>query len=223
MSEASSHPGKGMREPRLTQRNYLVQSNLSKLLKDSIKCLPSGRRLQILDCGCGEKPYLPFFKSVSSLYVGIDVTKGHADIIGSVEKLPFKDSHFDLALCTQVMEHVASPQDLIDEIYRVVKKNSFLFLSTHGIWPVHAAPNDFWRWTDLGLKKMLAKFSTIKIHECGGSVASFFQIMNLYLPTIPHIRPILSVLLNVMGQSLDARFGGRSARLIVNYLAIAKK
>lgn len=224
MEQASFHPGKGKREPKLTQRNYLMQSNLARLLKSSVQCFLTEKDLLILDCGCGDKPFLPFFEGRYSIYVGIDVTQGkYMDVVGDVEKLPFKGCLFDAVLCTQVMEHVFSPKRLIDEIYRVLKSGGFLFLSTHGVWPVHAAPHDFWRWTDLGLKRMLANFSMVKIYECGGNVASLFQIMNLYLPTIRYVRPLISLFLNKMGESLDNRFRGRSAKLVINYLAAAKK
>jgi SAM-dependent methyltransferase len=224
MNHASSHHGKGMREPKLTQRNYLIQSNLTRLLRTCIHRFLSGKDLQILDCGCGEKPYLPFFENISSLYIGIDRTRGkQVDIVCDVEKLPLRSQYFNVVLCTQVIEHVTSPETLINEIQRVLKNDGYLFLSTHGVWPVHAAPFDFWRWTDFGLKKMLEDFSMVKIYECGGNIASFFQIMNLYLPTIPYLRSILSLFLNIIGESLDNKFRGKSAKLIVNYLAIAKK
>ena len=121
-----------------------MRSNLARLLRDNVQRFLSGKTSQVLDCGCGDKPFFPFFEDLSSLYIGIDVTREKKiDIVGDVEKLPFKAHSFNAVLCTQVIEHVFYPEILIDEIYRVLKSGGLLFLSTHGVWPVHAAPNDF--------------------------------------------------------------------------------
>jgi ubiquinone/menaquinone biosynthesis C-methylase UbiE len=197
---------------------------LTNLLKENVQQLPSGKNLLVLDCGCGQKPYFPFFESKSSLYVGIDREKTkEVDVLGDAESLPFKDSLFDVVLCTQVLEHALSPSTLIDEIHRVLKKGGFLFLSTHGVWPVHDPHFDFWRWTHLGLRKMLVKFPTVRLYNCGGGIASFFQMVNWYVPNTRYVRPFIAFFLNKIGESLDHRFGNKVSKIIVNYLAIAKK
>ena len=222
----SLYSGKERREPKITQRNYLVLKYLAHLLRGNVQRLLSEEKdLLILDCGCGNKPYFPFFENMSSLYIGIDLRRTkYVDVVGDTEKLPFKESLFDVVLCTQVLEHTLSPSTLIDEIYRVLKRNGFLFLSTHGVWPVHDPSFDFWRWTDLGLKKMLAKFPIVKIYESGGRIASFFQIVNLYVPRFVMLGPLISLFLNKMGECLDNRFGDKiPTNIIVNYLAVARK
>ena len=225
MKQNFRYSGKERLEPRLTQRNYLVLKYLANLLRENIAQLPSEKGLVILDCGCGNKPYFPFFENISSVYVGIDLWRSkYLDVVGDVEKLPFNNSSFDVILCTQVLEHASSPLALVDEIYRTLKPHGFLFLSTHGVWPVHAAPFDFWRWTDSGLKKMLERFSIVKIYECGGSVASLFQIVNLYVPRIAYVSSLVSLFLNKMGEYFDNVFRNKvSTKLIVNYLAVARK
>ena len=220
-----SHPRKTQREPRLTQRNYLIQASLVRRLKGVIHRHLSGKaNLLILDCGCGDKPYYPFFEGISRLYVGVDRRRGeYVDVIGDVQQLPFRDDLFDVVVCTQVIEHIPHPQTLVNEIHRVLKCGGLLILSTHGVWPVHAAPNDFWRWTDFGLRRLLEGFSLVRVYECGGNIATFFQIANLYMPSIPHLRPLLSAILNKLGEYLDQKFRGRAAQLIMNYLAVAEK
>lgn len=149
----------------------LLRDNIQRYLSDH-----SGKDVKVLDCGSGaiSKPYLPLFRGMSSLYVGLDLRGGAADVVGDVQKLPFKGSMFDAVLCIQVLEHVVSPAEAVGEIYRVLKPGGTLFLSTHGVWPVHDVSFDFWRWTDLGLKRILSSFSTVGLYECGGHVASLF-------------------------------------------------
>lgn len=72
------------------------------------------------------------------LYPGINFK------IADVHKLPFKNETFDLAICTEVLEHVGSPKSALLEMKRVLKENgqavlefdsgSFLFTITWFVW-----------------------------------------------------------------------------------------
>jgi len=52
----------------------------------------------------------------------------------------------------QVLEHVRDVPAYLAEARRVLKPGGRLFLSTHGVWPYHPHPTDFWRWTADGLR-----------------------------------------------------------------------
>ena len=225
MKQTSYAPSKERREPKPIAKSYLHLHYLAKLLRMNIQQLLSGKDLLILDCGCGKKPYFPFFKNSSFLYVGIDLKRSkHVDVVGDVQKLPFKSCLFDAVLCTQVMQDVIHPKMLLEEIHRVLKDQGFLFLSTPGVWPVQ---DDFqlWRWTDLGLKKMLDRFSEVKIYECGGNITSLFQLINFCVPEIRYVSHVIWFVLNKTGEFLDDRFRPKESfpRLTTGYLAVARK
>ena len=59
---------------------------------------------------------------------------------------------FDCVLSSQVLEHVTDPQRYLTEARRLLKPGGSLIVSTHGIWPYHPDPTDFWRWTADGLQ-----------------------------------------------------------------------
>lgn len=44
------------------------------------------------------------------------------------QKLPFKDNEFDLALFIRVIHHIEEPEEVIKEIYRVLKPGGFLVI-----------------------------------------------------------------------------------------------
>lgn len=46
------------------------------------------------------------------------------------ESFPFEDNQFDMVLFTEVIEHLLNPQFSLKEIYRVLKKNGILILTT---------------------------------------------------------------------------------------------
>jgi SAM-dependent methyltransferase len=218
------HAGKNTRNPKPTQNDYLVLSRLSKMLKSNVDEHLSGQNATILDVGCGKKPYQPFFLSKSSMYIGADIEPSRfVDVICSGERLPFKDNTFSAVLSTQVLEHMSEPKMMANEVFRVLKPGGLFFLSTHGNWPVHGAPNDYWRWTEYGLRKLLTDYSDCKIDVCGDSVASILQLLELYIPN-RSLGCIIIYILNKLGDLFDNSvwLNSKFPHLITNYFVVAK-
>lgn len=219
------HAGVDRREPKVTQQDYLTLNRLSKLLKNGVEKYLLEQNATILDLGCGRKPYQPFFLGRSALYLGVDVAHSESvDILCDGEKLPFRDSCFSASLCLQVLEHIDNPMAVIDEIFRVLKPNGLLFLSTHGNWPVHGSPHDYWRWTSDGLEKLLANFCVHEIHKCGGPATSIIQLMELFIPS-RSLGVVIIFLLNKLGDLLDrvAWLNAKLPDLATNYFIVARK
>lgn len=212
--------GRHTRSPKIYHESYLVLSELSKHIQEAVAEL-TGNSLRILDVGCGVKPYLPFFKYKAASYIGVDTSLApNVDIICVAEQLPFTDESSDVVICTQVLEHVNDPQKVLKEMHRVLKREGTLILSTHGIWRKHN-PQDCWRWTDMGLKKILAPFREVEVKNCGGAILCFFQILNLYISWLPIGKSPLHLISNVLGKYLDKIYHNGS--LVINYLVVAKK
>ena len=225
-----SWPGEGRRYPSITQINYLIVSELSKQLRCAIKDFCKRNQLYILDVGCGVKPYYPFFKEVARLYVGVDLKGGFSmnDAVAVSEYLPFKNDFFDVALCTQVLEHVNDPLKTLREIHRTLNDKGVLFLSTHGTYFEHPGPHDFWRWTREGLRKILTdnNFKVEKITPCGGSIITICRLLNNYVPGPRRMRRyIIFPFVNKLAEILDEKFGthSRAPKLFGNFLAVATK
>lgn len=211
---------KNTRSPKFISGSYLVLSELSKHIQDAAAQL-TGNHLSILDAGCGVKPYLPFFKEKADSYIGVDISPApEVDLVCVAEQLPFNTESFDAVVCTQLLEHSDDPQKVLREIHRVLKRGGVLILSTHGIWRKHTV-QDYWRWTDTGLKKILAHFREVEVKNCGGAVLCFFQFLNLYINWLPIGKSCLYLISNVLGKHLDKIYHNDS--LIINYVAIAKK
>lgn len=87
----------------------------------------------MLDAGCGEGHLSnAFHLALPSLkIVGVDASEeaiDHARTLfpntgeffsGDVFKLPFNDDSFDLVVCSQVLEHLADPDEAVAELKRV--------------------------------------------------------------------------------------------------------
>lgn len=134
---------------------------------------------RLLDVGCGDKPYERLFSDVVSEHVGIDLEQEvsanklpkKADIYHDISKgLPFENETFDTVLCTEVLEHIPEPDNLIREVNRILKKGGFLILSAPLVWGLHEEPRDYYRYTKYGLKYLAEKngLEVIYIEKRGG-------------------------------------------------------
>ena len=61
-------------------------------------------------------------------------------------------------LLMDTIEHVEFIRKAINEIYRILKENGILIMSSHMEFPIHDFPNDYWRFTPEGFKSLLKNF-----------------------------------------------------------------
>jgi len=109
----------------------------------------------VLDVGCGTMPYRSIFTALGARYVGADID-GTPDLLVEADgTLPLDDESVDLVVSFQVLEHVRDVPAYLASARRVLRKDGRMFLSTHGVWPYHPHPTDYWRWTRDGLRLAL--------------------------------------------------------------------
>jgi SAM-dependent methyltransferase len=215
---------------KLYQFDFLVLQKLFNDLIQAIKIYLGNRQdLRIVDVGCGKKPYQYLFKNKYNEYIGIDINKSDSvDVVATAENIPFGDDQFDVVLATQSLEHTKDYQSAINEAYRVLKKGGIGFFSVPGVWEIHGAPHDYWRFTEYGLREAFKKIKQIEIVNNGGAILCFFQILNIYLkkikrlPIIGLIVNIIIIINNLLGWYLD-KVTKKYDFFVINYLIIVKK
>ena len=190
---------------------------------------------EVLDYGCGPAPYEHLLTGRCSRYIKLDIGKNNsADILVlENEKIPLPDSSWDVILSTQVLEHVADPGFYLSECRRLLKPGGKLILSTHGIWPYHPFPEDYWRFTESGLKKILRdnRFKTVNFKGLIGPFASSVQFTVLLLADFLVKKPfpaklilvLLSVISNISISVLDPIFPYRKNSDSSLYFLCAEK
>jgi len=99
-----------------------------------------GPEARILDVGCGGGFITRALSDAGYEVVGVDpsarairaarlaTTGGFAVAYG--ERLPFASGAFDAAICSEVLEHVASPGQMLSEITRTLRSGATLLFST---------------------------------------------------------------------------------------------
>lgn len=120
-----------------TIKFYLKYTNIDEMFKDKT----------VLDIGCGAGGKTIFYasKGVKKI-VGVEVLgkyKQEAEqlakkfgvddkfefVCADAANTPFSDESFDTIIMNDAMEHVDEPEKVIDECYRILKKNGKLYLN----------------------------------------------------------------------------------------------
>lgn|SRR6185437_1812438 len=158
-------------------------------LRLALEAVRTDREIHMLDYGCGGSPYRPLFPN--AIYKRADYLQsgnGSLDyVLTNDSRVGELDQTFDFVLSTQVLEHVSAPNVYLAECFRLLKPGGTLYITTHGTYPDHACPYDFYRWTTDGLSRDLvaAGFTICRAEKLTtGPRAALFhcdcQIANLW-------------------------------------------
>ncbi len=101
-------------------------------------------------------------------YIGTDMREGPGvDKIIDLHHIKLRSRSVGTALLMDTIEHAEFPRKAIENIYKVLKKNGILIVSSHMYFPIHAHPNDYWRFTPEGLRSLMKPFDTVFIDAYG--------------------------------------------------------
>src|ERR1019366_3138646 len=124
----------------------------------------------LLDLGCGEKPYLDIFSPHVDLYLGLEhpltLHKNEKiDLFGDACNLPFVNESFDTVVSFEVLEHVSEPDKRVEAANRGLVTGGLAIFTVPFMWGIHEAPNDYYRFTEYGLRYLFEKngFSTLEL------------------------------------------------------------
>jgi SAM-dependent methyltransferase len=215
--DLATWPGADRRSPPYSMPTYAVRAPLARWIEAEARAaaVRKPRGLRVLDVGCGQKPYYPFFAPFDVDYVGLDVVDNPlAELRGSVEAIPAAEGSFDLVLCTQVLEHCDDPAQGVRELRRVLASGGRALVSTHGVQVYHPSPQDLWRWTHAGLARLFetaAQWERVVVEPASGTAACLAMLLAIYADLAAkraHVRPVargVAWALNRGAEGLDRR------------------
>jgi len=181
-------------EPRLlglvTNPFYLARRALWQAMSD-FRAHVSGK---VLDVGCGTMPYRALY--VVDRYVGLEIdspqarARQRADDFYDGGRFPYPDASFDTVLCSEVLEHVFSPEQFLSEIARVLQRGGRLLLTAPFVWDEHEQPDDYARYSSFGLRFLLERsgFVVPEHRKLNADAAVIFQLVNAYIYKVTRTR-----------------------------------
>ncbi len=84
-----------------------------------------------------------------------------ADLCTRNDSIP--SERFGCVLCTEVLEHTLQPFDAVRELRRILAPGGVLVLTTPFNFRIHGPLPDCWRFTEHGLRAVLADFEIVDL------------------------------------------------------------
>jgi len=142
------------------------RENLDIFARQAAAAVPPGGR--VLDAGAGDCMYKKFFAASdyeSADFCQVDKPYGHITHLCELSAIPVEDGRYDLVYCTQVLEHIRVPQDVLKEFHRILKPTGELWLTAPLFYEEHEVPYDYFRYTRFGLTNLLEQggFTVIRL------------------------------------------------------------
>lgn len=171
--------------PSLTHPYYFLRKRLFQKISEYAPLLQG----DLLDFGCGAKPYRSLFMHTKT-YTGVDFENpGHShnneqiDYFYNGKTLPFNDNRFDCIFCSEVFEHIFNIGEILPELNRVLKPGGKILITCPFVWPEHEKPHDFARYTTYALNSMLHSngFDIPVTDKSGDFFSALHQIRMVYI------------------------------------------
>jgi SAM-dependent methyltransferase len=168
----------------------------------------------LLDIGCGAQVFRSLLPATVR-YQGID-TKDAKDRFGyeipdtyyfEGDEWPVPARSIDVALCTEVLEHIDTPLPFLRKIFACLKPGGRLLLTVPFAARWHFIPYDYWRYTPSSLRILLteAGFDRIRVTARGNPVTvACYKAMALLLILLFDAQggPLRRIIRRILGVTL---------------------
>ena len=117
------------------------------------------------------------------------------------KKIKVSTKTYENVLLFNVLEHLPEYKMAFSEIYRILKKGGNFIGSVPFIYQIHAAPNDYFRFSrqffELYLKRY--RFKKVKVKSLGfGPFIASYALLHPYLKFLPFLSQILLLLAYIL-------------------------
>jgi SAM-dependent methyltransferase len=176
-SQASPDSGIPARSPTIGRWsvwrfNWLANHKVVRALERTIHYANG----QLLDMGCGSRPFAPLFRGRVARYWGTDLSVSRhlaacgPDAYARAEAQPIRSGSMDTVAAFSVVTYLPEPSRMFDEAARVLRPGGVAFVEFAQMEPILDPPHDYYRYTPYGARWQLerAGFEVLEILPLGG-------------------------------------------------------
>jgi SAM-dependent methyltransferase len=150
-------------------------------------------RGHIADIGSGNVPFYPGYRDQAESVIcvdwgesGHDVGK-HSDYLCDLNKgLPLPDASIDSALMSSVLEHIAEPRHLLQELHRCLAPGGYVVIEVPFLYWLHEEPHDYHRFTRYALAAM-AEAVGFEVETIAAYGNSFIVMNDIWAKTLTEL------------------------------------
>ena len=134
----------------------------------------------IINYGSGPRPILSRLDIIN-----IDIYPfSCVDLLVDPGPLPIVAGSVDLVLSIAVLEHVPNPQEMVQEISRILRSGGIVFCFVPFMQPLHSAPGDYQRWTPEGLRSLFSDFNVTQLSPASGPSSSVSWLLATWFASL---------------------------------------
>ncbi len=164
----------------------ISRKNLYKLIQQEIDLIKiQKKKIKVLNIGSRGDIEIFIKKNKNLKLMSMDISKKRKpDIVYDISKNDVKKRikfNPDVITIFEVLEHVKNPDKAVQNIYKILKKKDVCLCSVPFNFHIHDEPNDFYRFTNYGLKYLFRNFQHVEIKRRNGWLESIFvNFVRLY-------------------------------------------
>jgi SAM-dependent methyltransferase len=142
-----------------------------------------------------DKTFSNFIKGKSKFHYSNKISNKKLKVFYSdlTKKLSIPSKKYNNVLFFNILEHLPEYKLVFSEIYRIIKKGGNFIGSVPFIYQIHAAPNDYFRFSREFLESNLKKykFKKVKVKSLGfGPFIASYSLLYPYLRYLPFFSQI---------------------------------
>ena len=165
------------------------RENLSELLDQLIEpfeARPGVKRVLNIGAGGPLAARVGDIRGCTVVNVDLDLARRPDVVADACDLHCFADGSFDAVFLLEVLEHVTAPDRALREVHRVLRADGLVVISTPFVFEIHAAPHDYYRFTEHGLRHLMRDFRQCQVTRRNGYAKSTI-VPWLRLVRSPHI------------------------------------
>jgi len=210
----------------------LATTNLS-LRRALGRAFAEEARGRLLDAGAGRQAYRSLLEARAASYESLDLDPmaGITHHVGDLQAMPLPDASYDTVVCTQTLHHVPDAGAALAEMARVLRPGGRLILSAPHLAWLHNEPHDYLRFTEHGLRRLLARagLEPVRVEPVGGLLCFLaYAPSTVLLAAVWRVRPLFRAALALNSAAIRLvlwldRVIGVPRLYPANYVVVARK